>query len=158
MHQLKIEVKSTKAELDKILAVIKEKLISDLGSDNWKHFYVAFQEALQNAYEHGSLNLTSLEKAKFLENNSLDKELKNREELFGSKIITIEIFKKADALIISIEDQGLGFNQKEFMQNKEKKDMPNISLSGRGLSLIKTGSDQVEFNEVGNKIILTKFL
>lgn len=92
---------------------------------------LCFEEALINAIKHG---------------NGLKP---------GSKVrVTVEADK--DALSVTIEDQGRGFNPKQLADCTRK---PNLwKCRGRGIYLIHQLMDQVEYNERGNRIRMVKSL
>ena len=91
---------------------------------------LALEEALVNAIKHG---------------NQLDPE----------KTVRIHCDVEQDRIYVEIEDQGPGY---------APEDVPDPTLdenieraSGRGLMLIKSFMNRVEFNEKGNMIRLEKF-
>ncbi|MBC8488066.1 MAG: ATP-binding protein [Bacteroidetes bacterium] len=108
-----------------------ERLIEEICDDfNLNHNYlgcitVALTEAFTNALEHG---------------NKKDPD----------KSITIDFQKTSTGLSFSIKDEGKGFDFKSFPDMKDggkEKVFP-----GRGLFLIKTLADEVNFNNTGNEI------
>ncbi len=58
-----------------------------------------------------------------------------------------------DKLMLIIEDQGDGFDWKKLLQST----MPDEEkLSGRGLALMQAYGYRAEYNEVGNRLTLTR--
>ena len=127
-EQRTLRLKSEPQSLNKL-----EVLIQDVcDENNLEHTYfgcisVAVTEAFQNALEHGN-------------QNDLSKEIH----------ITFE--KNASGLSFSVEDEGEGFNFSDIpdvKDNGKEKTFP-----GRGIFLIKSLCDNVDYNEKGNKISL----
>lgn len=108
-----------------------ERLIEEICEDfNLNHNYlgcitVALNEAFTNALEHG---------------NKKDPD----------KLITIDFQKTSTGLSFSIKDEGEGFDFKSFPDMKD--DGKEKVFPGRGLFLIKTLADGVNFNSIGNEI------
>lgn len=116
---------------------------------------LAIDEALRNAYEHGNLEIAEMEKTSLCENDSLEERLREKENdpLFANRTIKVLASFTADRFVLSIEDEGRGFNWQKANGQSELS-----SLHGRGLALIRTVFDSVQFNEKGNKISLVKDL
>jgi len=108
-----------------------ERLIEEICDDyNLNHNYlgcvtVALTEAFTNALEHG---------------NKKDPD----------KLITVDFQKSSTGLYFHIKDEGNGFDFKSFPEMKD--DGKEKVFPGRGLFLIKTLADDVNFNSTGNEI------
>ncbi len=118
-----------------------------------------FNELLMNAFEHGSLNISSSQKDKMIEDGSYDEFLEELEGKSEAKPIKIEmrldnLKGKDNVLKISIEDAGSGFGFSETLKtiylDKDAK------FSGRGVWMAKDLTDGVYFNELGNKTTFFK--
>ena len=70
----------------------------------------------------------------------------------GHKIVTCKLRLEDNHLVMEIEDEGPGFDWRAYMG---KKAAPT-SHSGRGLTIIKTYCEHLEFNVKGNRLILRK--
>ncbi|MDD5195955.1 MAG: ATP-binding protein [Candidatus Omnitrophica bacterium] len=92
---------------------------------------ISLEEALVNAIKHGN---------KFNAALSVD--------------ISIEIV--ADRVTITVKDQGKGFDYTTIPD--PTKDANLVKLSGRGVFLIKSLMDKVEFFDCGRTIKMVKFL
>jgi len=57
---------------------------------------------------------------------------------------------------ITIQDEGSGFNYKEFFSREYPCDANTFSERGRGLKLIKAMCDNIRFNYIGNQIKISK--
>jgi len=91
---------------------------------------LALEEAIINAIKHGN-------------------------ELDSTKKVTVDFSIEEDRAVISVADEGSGFDPQAVPD-------PTLSAnlevtSGRGLVLMRAYMDRVEFNEKGNKVTLTKF-
>jgi serine/threonine-protein kinase RsbW len=72
---------------------------------------------------------------------------KNAENLESLRI-RIGLFIGAEELIFKVEDPGPGFDWENYDLDK----MPKFAEKGRGLKMINQVSDQIKFNQAGNKI------
>lgn len=91
---------------------------------------LAAREMLANAIEHGC--------ALAAENDSDLRELK----------IRISLAIDSNTVFFSVQDPGPGFD----WENYELGEMPEFDEKGRGLKMINQVSDQMDFNDSGNKI------
>jgi len=128
--------------------LIKEK--------DWRGFHVAFQEALTNSLEHGNLELKSEWKDDFdsagQDKYSLEKKSRLNQEEYGGRLLQIETLYDGTNLVVSIEDEGKGFDVTSLMSGPPPRD----ACHGRGFSLISAYVDNVAFNPKGTKITMTK--
>jgi len=88
---------------------------------------------------------------------SIDEALKNAvthgNHLEPQKIVALSYLITADKLQITIRDQGIGFDHKNYKMPEEA----DIE-AGRGLLLIKNFMDEIHFNDAGNEITMIKYL
>jgi len=91
---------------------------------------LALEEAVVNAIKHG---------------NQLD----------DTKKVTISFYIDDDRALISIEDEGEGFDPSAIADPTDPENL--MASSGRGLALIRAYMDEVRFNEKGNEISLVKY-
>ena len=94
-------------------------------------FDYCLNEALTNAIEHGS-------------------------KLDPNKLVYVAYTLQRDKLVIEIEDEGKGFDFKKVPDPTTAENI--MQPRGRGIYIMKNYMDQVEYNEKGTKITLTKFL
>lgn len=120
------------------------KLISDimacinkwnqLKEDDEYEFRLVLNELISNAAFHGNEGLSN-------------------------KSLTVAICEAASqTLSICVEDQGKGFDYSEFMKGKFACDTVPLLEYGRGLKLVQTICDNVQFNKAGNLIKVYKTL
>ena len=120
-----------KSDLNSIRQV--EKIIDDLSTklgvekNNYGKIMVAAMEAVNNAVMHGNKNVSE-------------------------KKVFVELKYENKQLIISVEDQGEGFNYNNIPDPTAPENIEKIT--GRGVFLMRKLADEVKFNDKGNKVIL----
>ncbi len=72
-----------------------------------------------------------------------------------AKKITIEYQIKPDKAVVSLTDEGEGFNPNSIPDPTQGSNI--YKTGGRGLFLIRSFMDKVNFNKKGNCICMTKF-
>ena len=115
-------------------AQVQQEIITAIEQQGYNHEAIfavrlALDEALVNAVKHG---------------NSGD----------SSKTVYVEFNINKDRIVIQVEDQGPGFipDQLPDPTAEENLGRPN----GRGVMLMRAYMTEVDFNEHGNRVILTK--
>lgn len=127
---------------------------------------VALNEALHNAVQHGNLELNSELRLEEGRPESADEfgqfppdfytlaEIRRRQEPYRRRRVHVTVRESPDGGRYTVRDEGPGFDRRLLAQDPT--DAENISRPcGRGLFLIHTFMDQVEFNERGNEITMT---
>ena len=118
----------------------------------------AIGAALENAMLHGNLELTTAEMAAAAgsRTGTIDLASQRRQTApYGERRVLVSAhFTPAEARI-TIRDEGPGFNVSEIAGPKSTPEQL-ISGEGRGLVLIRTFLDEVQFNHTGNEITLVK--
>lgn len=145
------EINSNKLELEKLHDQLSELVNSICNQQESRQIILALDECLNNAYEHGNLELSHSDKSKFLDNESFENELRNREGLHSHRKITVCFIYQDKMLTFSIKDEGKGFNWR-----KQQTSLDPDMLHGRGLKIIASAFDVVRFNEVGNECVLSR--
>jgi len=102
-----------------------------LSEDDVAEFEYCLNEALMNAIEHGS-------------------------KLDPNKFVYVSYILMKDMLVLEIEDEGPGFDSREVPDPTAEENIFNPR--GRGIYIMKKYMDNVEYNDKGTKIILTKHL
>jgi CheY-like chemotaxis protein len=113
-------------------------------------------EFLLNAFEHGSLNISEMEKTDLLNQGKFEDEVKERESLC-SEAIKIEVAALKREILVRITDEGKGFDYKKYLNMSddtilERLEMPN----GRGILVAKTFFDSIEYDNGGSSVLLIK--
>jgi len=115
---------------------------------------VALEEALLNSYYHGNLEISSdLREADHNAYYQLSKK-RSYEPPYCNRKIYVESFLTPDECRFVIRDEGPGFDPNSL---PDATDPANLERPcGRGLLLIRTFMDEVQFNERGNEVTLIK--
>jgi serine/threonine-protein kinase RsbW len=133
---------TSEENLDRAGQFISE-LLSESGLSEQKQVAMsaAYREATINAAQHG-----------------------NRYQ--KGKQIEVSYHFDKEKVTITVSDEGEGFNHRLYLQRSENSDAVSAAreryeqgrLGGLGIMLMVKCADQVEYNEKGNAITLTKFL
>jgi len=110
-------------------------------------------ELLINAIEHGNLEIGYDGKTQLVDSGSWRAEIERRQMLpqHETKFATATIAYKDDGTYVVIQDQGVGFNWKDFLQIDPARAGHN---HGRGIAQAKSISfDKLTYNEHGNQAI-----
>lgn len=115
---------------------------------------VALEEALLNAYYHGNLEVSSeLREVDHSAYYSLAQE-RTQQEPYRDRLIRVEASVTPTESRYVIRDEGPGFDPAEL---PDPTDPANIERPcGRGLLLMQTFMDQVNYNEAGNEVTMIK--
>ncbi len=116
---------------------------------------LALEEALVNAVLHGSLEIDPSLRRR--DPDVYQQELVERltaEELSGRQV-RVQLVLHKQTLSITVTDEGSGFDVKAALAALE---IGRKRPVGRGLMTMHAFADQVEFNEVGNSVTLTRTL
>jgi serine/threonine-protein kinase RsbW len=122
----KITIKSTIENL-RIVEKAIDEATSEIGisQDYYGKIMVSAMEAVNNAILHG---------------NKSDPE----------KIVGIEIDHKKNLLLITVTDEGKGFNPKKVPDPTTPENIE--ALNGRGIYLMSHLADKIEYSEKGNSV------
>jgi serine/threonine-protein kinase RsbW len=106
--------------------------VRDIGysCDDIFAIHLAVEEALVNAVKHG-----------------------NRKD--PKKSVSVEYSAGPEKFEISVADQGSGFSPKDIPDPRDEKNLYNAS--GRGVLLMQSYMDIVEYNESGNRVHMIKY-
>lgn len=115
---------------------------------------MALMEALSNAMIHGNLEVPSdlrrHDQSEFL---ALI-ERRRHEKPFSARRVRVAARETVKEARYEIEDEGKGFDVGRLPDPTDPENL--LSLSGRGLFLIRTFMDEVEFNDSGSRITMVK--
>jgi CheY-like chemotaxis protein len=116
---------------------------------------VALEEALTNAYFYGSLELDPQLKSRDPEQfYQLANERKSQSG-FQDRRVHVTARYSPDEVAFTIRDEGPGFDTARAVAREDTADLTDGS-GGRGLRLMRTFLDRVEFNSRGNEVTLVK--
>lgn len=155
---LELAIRSTSRAVAPAINQITNLLAARLSAHDLQRIALALDEAVRNAFEHGNLGLSGEEKKSLCENDGLEKWIAKREKECADKLIFISTSIEEHALIVTIEDQGAGFDWRKHFGGTAKGPVEVSMLHGRGIFLINRVFDSVEYNTVGNRITLRKRL
>ncbi|MCK4761594.1 MAG: SpoIIE family protein phosphatase [Candidatus Aminicenantes bacterium] len=115
------------------------------------------QELLINAVEHGNLNISYTEKQELLEKGDYNRCLREKacQPEFHDKHVIIRVFSTPDYLRIEIEDKGQGFDLSSIPDPENPENF--LKEHGKGILMAMHAFDQVQYNEIGNCVKLTKY-
>lgn len=115
---------------------------------------IALEEALLNALYHGNLEVNSELREEDARRYYMLADERRREEPYRSRTIHFEADLSTRKMTFVVRDAGPGFNPHTV---PDPTDPANLErASGRGLMLIRAFMDDVDHNERGNEIIMTK--
>ncbi|MGO9014083.1 MAG: response regulator [Dissulfurispiraceae bacterium] len=118
-------------------------------------FVNAYTEIIMNAYEHGSLNISSLLKNKLAKAGEYEEYLMTKERDVHARItITLSalVDNNNEFAVLRVCDEGAGFDTtilRDTIRNPE-------FVDGRGLKMARSLVDEIYYNSAGNEAILLK--
>lgn len=109
-----------------------------------------------NAYEHGSLLLSEMEKSDLLESGKYHDELR-RHELECKAKIEVAVSIVGNEIAVNITDDGHDFNYKRYQGMSELEMLDRLAMpNGRGLQMAKRYFDSITFSKGGAGVTVTK--
>lgn len=125
----RIKIESIMANLRKVENAIDE-ITASLGikADDYGKILVATMEAVNNAITHGNKGNPG-------------------------KIVDVEIKYERKSMMVTVTDEGPGFNPSDVPDPTKPENIEE--LSGRGVFLMSKLADRIDFNEKGNSVTLT---
>jgi signal transduction histidine kinase len=115
---------------------------------------VALQEALTNACYHGNLEVSS--ELREIDHRAFYRLAKERQQVppFVNRRIYVSAKFMPDAVEYVIRDEGPGFDPSSLPDPTDPENLERPC--GRGLLLMQTFMDEVQFNATGNEVRLVK--
>ncbi|MEE8105359.1 MAG: response regulator [Planctomycetota bacterium] len=124
------------------------------GDSSCMQMSVALNEALHNALEHGNLEISSERRDKRMGDYEELIHRRRTEPPFRDRRIRVSCTLDRTEARFTVEDDGPGFDPGGL---PDPRDPENIErFSGRGVFLMRTFMDDVEFNDRGNSVTLVK--
>lgn len=145
----------------RLIPTLRERLMRGLmdyhvvNETRENHFCMAVEEALNNAFYHGNLELSS-----DLKEDGLSRFVElaaEREQLSPWCRRTVQITELVSefGLWLTIQDEGKGFDVSAAL---ERLDDPELMLaSGRGLMMMRAFADEMFHNNSGNEVTLVLY-
>lgn len=138
---------------DRLMRGLKDYNVVEGTREN--HFCMALEEALNNAFYHGNLEISSELKE---DGSSRFLDLAAERELLSPwchRSVLVTELVSAFGLWITIQDEGHGFNVQAAFDRCD--DPEALLASGRGLLLMRGFSDEIFFNTLGNEVTLVLY-
>ena len=120
---------------------------------------LAFEEAFANSLEHGNLELQSEWKDQYdddgVDRYTRERKLRIADPVYGNRVVRVEVTYTGCKLVIKISDEGRGFMLSETRATLM--DSPLTMFHGRGLKIIASIMDELDFDEKGSSITMVKY-
>ena len=121
---------------------------------------LAVQEAVLNGLEHGNLELDSKWKEE-IQADGTDKfsairKLRLLDPQYSNRSVVVKLMYEGSRLEITVKDEGKGFLNAKVIPESGKVD--SLSCSGRGLALMSSAVDEVQFGSNGSVVTMIKQL
>lgn len=113
---------------------------------------IGLSELLQNAIEHGNLEIGFNFKTELLETGSLFQEIQERLEMapYRERIVRVGFTRTEKEIVFTIQDEGQGFNWRKYLTIDDAR---LTSGHGRGIALAKmVAFSELNYNGSGNKV------
>ena len=113
---------------------------------------IGLSELLQNAIEHGNLEIGYNLKSELLETGRLFEEIHARLEQapYRERVVRVNFSRTEKEIVFTIQDEGQGFNWRKYLTIDD--DRLNSS-HGRGIALAKMMAfTELNYNRLGNKV------
>jgi CheY-like chemotaxis protein/anti-sigma regulatory factor (Ser/Thr protein kinase) len=114
----------------------------------------AIEEALLNAYYHGTLEVSSDHKDIDADDFQRIAEERRLQSPYRERKIEVRIQLTSGAVTIAVRDEGPGFDPQSLPDPLDP--LNQDRLSGRGVMLMRSFMDEVRYNRAGNEITLGK--
>ena len=115
---------------------------------------VALEEALVNALYHGNLEVNSHLREQDYDAYQALADARAGEVPYCNRRIHVEAQITAEQAQFVIRDEGPGFNPDDLPDPTDPANLERVS--GRGVLLMRTFMDRVEYNDIGNEVTLVK--
>ncbi len=120
------------------------------------HIILGLSEIINNAIEHGNLDITFEEKSTALKASRFFPLAIERANLepYKSRQVTIQskIFPQVGRIEYHVSDEGGGFDWRSLPNPRDRENM--LNRNGRGIMMARYAFDEMRFNEVGNQVTL----
>lgn len=137
----------------KILSPILQNNL-DLPHDTLSDLLTCADEMLQNAFIHGILELTDAERLS--EQEDLGEIIRRKllqPGIAGRRMrFSMWLEKASEAIVISVEDDGRGFDFEAWLKRLQADDNLSLEAHGRGLAMLYFLSDQLDIEDGGRRV------
>lgn len=150
--ELNFTIRNDLALISPLVKLIQEMLRSlPLGDEAERlRVGVAVEEAIKNAVYHGNLEIGST----LEEGRSLDDLVAERlyQAPYSNRRVIVSLWISHEQAAFAVRDEGPGFDFAPF----ESDDFDSNAPRGRGIQLMRTFMDSVEFRDDGREVLLRK--
>lgn len=157
-QKISIGIESQLSNVRRIISYFNrytQDICANYGLDGNK-IAICLQECLTNAIIHGNFGIESNMKEKdWAAFDALIAERENQPD-FATKKVEIRFEHTPEKIQFGITDHGAWFDPGDLPDPTNPESW--LKLSGRGILFIRSYMDEVEWNDVGNQIVMTKFL
>lgn len=153
-----LEIDNYLISIEEILYRITRNLAKHMEQGEIDLARIALREMIINAIEHGNLNISFQEKSEALSNNTYFKLIDERRRIpeNENKLVHIEFSINEEMAVYTIKDDGTGFDSDFFFNLDIDKTNKEMITHGRGIRMARNIFDEIEYNEKGNIVKLTK--
>jgi CheY-like chemotaxis protein/anti-sigma regulatory factor (Ser/Thr protein kinase) len=137
-------------------AYLQDRVEAIVGCDSNDRMRVgmALEEALLNAVFHGNLEVSSDLRKGGDEDFYELAEQRRSEQPYSDRYVEVEVSFSPEQATFRVRDQGPGFDYTALPDPTDPSQLADES--GRGVRLIQTFMDEVQWNEAGNEIYMVK--
>ncbi|MBF0139638.1 MAG: response regulator [Magnetococcales bacterium] len=124
------------------------------GFSDPERIVIGLKELLINAVEHGNIDISYKEKTQLVIDGQWDEEVERRLTLpeYRERTVTVTLTREKTNLVLTIQDQGAGFNWQKYMNLDPKR---AFDPHGRGIAMSRMMSfDSLEYQGNGNTVIV----
>lgn len=146
-------------DLELLSAAVRE--LRQLARDRWLfserdtlRFATAVDEALVNAYFHGSLQIDRQLRIEDASRYYDLAEERRTQQPYADRRIQLQMDIEAEQVRVRVRDDGPGFDASELPDSTAPGFLERAT--GRGIVLMQTFMDEVSFNDPGNEVTLVK--
>jgi CheY-like chemotaxis protein/anti-sigma regulatory factor (Ser/Thr protein kinase) len=161
-HQLRVQLDNDPALIPPLVDLV-QRMLSDMrfcDATERVHLGIALEEALLNAFCHGTLALPAEQVQEVRAELSQGRVAACIQERWSQPScqeskVTVDVHVTQEEARFIIRDQGAGFARASIPERHDPKTLERGR--GRGLVLMRHFMDEVAFNERGNEVTLVKY-
>ena len=144
------------AEIERVVCFTTRDFINYCSFAEIEKIRIGFSEMLNNAIEHGNLNITGDEKFEATEAGTYQELLRERETdpRYKDRTVHFWVDFNAERVLITIKDEGNGFDVSKIPSPNDTEHL--MKLHGRGILIARAYFDEVNYYGKGNEVKLWK--
>jgi anti-sigma regulatory factor (Ser/Thr protein kinase) len=152
--EVRFELVSTHRALQPAVSSVSEILEPFLSALDLSRFTAAVYETLVNGLEHGNYGITKEERHAARSPGEFELLLHNRslETIRKGVPLSLTIRISPNSVECSVTDRGKGFDWRRALEQAALAAQSSEELRRRGLFLMMSAFDELEFNGVGNRV------